>query len=187
MSLKTEDLIAGIKRYPIIVASAVLAVGLGLSQLYRQDGLPSATALLEERTAVGNRLKLNVVNSAQLAEQRDALVAANTAISGRLSRPAELANNQQFFYRIESETGTRYKDLKQLPPVPAVKGSTAYVSVPYNLIVEGNYGQLLSYLRRLEHSAPFCRVSSATLSRESNDINDPMLTLTLAIELLGQP
>ena len=187
MSLKTEDLVAGIKKYPIIVVSVALSVGLVLSRLYRQDGLPVATTLLEERTTVGNRLKLNVVNSAQLAEQRAAVVAANAAVSARLIRPAELANNQQFFYRIESETGTRYKDLKQLPPVPAVKGSTTYVAVPYNLIVEGNYGQLLSYLRRLENSAPFCRVSSATLSRESNDINDPMVNLTLTIELLGQP
>jgi hypothetical protein len=119
MSLKTADLVAGIKKYPIIVVSVALSVGLVLSRLYRQDGLPAATTLLEERTTVGNRLKLNVVNSAQLAEQRAAVVAANAAVSARLIRPAELANNQQFFYRIESETGTRYKDLKQLPPVPA--------------------------------------------------------------------
>lgn len=187
MSLKTQDLVAAVKKYPVIFASVALTVGLTLSIVYRQDGLPAANALLEERTKVGNRLRLNVVNSAQLVEQRQALVNANAAVAARLIRPAELANNQQFFYRIESETGTRYKDLKQLPPVAAVKGSPTYVAVPYNLIVEGNYGQILSYLRRLENSAPFCRVSSATLSRDSNDINEPLLTLTLAIELLGQP
>jgi hypothetical protein len=62
MSLKTADLVAGIKKYPIIVVSVALSVGLVLSRLYRQDGLPAATTLLEERTTVGNRLKLNVVN-----------------------------------------------------------------------------------------------------------------------------
>lgn len=187
MSLKTQDLVAAVKKYPVIFASVALIVGLTLSIVYRQDGLPAANARLEERTKVGNRLRLNVVNSAQLVEQRQALVNANAAVAARLIRAAELANNQQFFYRIEAETGTRYKDLKQLPPVAAVKGSSTYVAVPYNLIVEGNYGQLLRFLRRLENSAPFCRVSSATLSREASDINEPMLTLTLGIELLGQP
>ena len=49
MSLKTEDLVAGIKKYPIIVVSVALSVGLVLSRLYRQDGLPAATALLHRR------------------------------------------------------------------------------------------------------------------------------------------
>jgi hypothetical protein len=44
-------------------------------------------------------------------------VNANAAVAARLIGPAELADDQQFF-RIESEPGTRYKDLEQLPPSP---------------------------------------------------------------------
>jgi hypothetical protein len=53
MSLKTQDLVAAVE-VPVIFASVALTVGLTLSIVYRQDELPAANALLEERTKVGN-------------------------------------------------------------------------------------------------------------------------------------
>ena len=188
MSIKNEDVVSALKKYPVIFACGLLSVAILLAIYYRGDVVPAATTELETKTVLSDRLKANLVNSAQLAEQRDALVAANAAIAARLIRASELAKNQQYFYRLEAETGTKYKDLKQLPPTPTIKGGgNAYVAVPYSLVVEGGYSQLLNFMRRLEGGAPFCRVSSVNLTRETSELSNPLLVLTLSIELLGQP
>ncbi|MBL9208523.1 MAG: hypothetical protein JNN01_25800 [Opitutaceae bacterium] len=188
MSIKNEDVVSALKKYPLIFTCALVSAITMVAIYYRRDEMPVATAALDEKSSLSERLKLNIVNSAQLAEQRDALIAANAAVAARLIKASELAKNQQYFYRLEAETGTKYKDLKQLPPTPSIKGgSNAYVAVPYTLVVEGGYSQLLSFMRRLENGSPFCHVSSANLARETSDISNQLLVLNLSIELLGQP
>jgi hypothetical protein len=188
MSIKNEDVVSALKKYPIIFTCALVSAVTIAAIVYRRDELPVAAAALEEKMSQSERLKLNLVNSAQLAEQRDALIAANAAVAKRLIKASELAKNQQYFYRLEAETGTKYKDLKQLPPTPTTKGGgNAYVAVPYLIVVEGGYSQLLSFMRRLESGGPFCHVSGANLARESSEITNQLLVLTLNLELLGQP
>jgi Tfp pilus assembly protein PilO len=188
MSLKNEDVVAAVKKYPILVASGILSVAILLGMYFRAGELPAATAKLDEVTTLGERLKLNVVNSAQLEEQRAALAAANERVTTRLVRASELAKNQQYFYRLEAETGTKYNDLRQLPPGPTVKGGgNSYVAVPYQLAVVGNYTQLLTFVRRIEGGIHYPRITGATLTRESSDINSPALVLNLNLELLGLP
>jgi Tfp pilus assembly protein PilO len=188
MSLKNENVVAAVKKYPILFASGLVSVAILLAMYFRTGELPAASAKLDEVTTLGERLKLNLVNSAQLEEQRAALAAANERVATRLIRASELAKNQQYFYRLEAETGTKYNDLRQLPPTPTAKGGgNSYVAVPYQVAVVGNYTQLLTYLRRIEGGIHFPRITGATLTREGADINNPVLVLNLNLELLGLP
>lgn len=188
MSLKNEDVIAAFKKYPILFACGFISVAILVAMYFRTGELPTATAKLEEVTTLGERLKLNLVNSAQLEEQRAALAAANERVAARLVRASELAKNQQYFYRLEAETGTKFNDLRQLPPTPAARGGNhSYVAVPYQVAVVGNYTQLLTFLRRVEGGIHYPRIAGATLTRESADINSPVLVLNLNLELLGLP
>jgi hypothetical protein len=188
MSLKNEDVVAAVRKYPVLFGCGILTVALLVAMYFRTDALPAANTRLEEVTALGERLQANLVNSAQLEDQRAALAQANAQIAARLIRASELAKNQEYFYRLEAETGTKYADLRQLAPVPTAKGSTSgRVVVPYQLAVTGNYTQLLTYLRRIEGGSHFTRIVSATLNRDSNDITNPVLVLNLNLELLGLP
>jgi len=178
-----------LKKHPLSIGCALLSLALIATIVYRRDAMPAAVAELEDKATRGERLKANITNSAQLSEQREALVKANAVISGRLVKASELAKNLQYFYRLESETGTKFTDLRQLPTSGAVKAGSSYLPVPYSVTVEGTYFQLQTFLRRLENGIYYCRVLNTTLSRAVGGeiAGNQQLTLNLNLELLGQP
>ena len=179
-----------LKKHPLSVGCALLSLLLIAAIVYRRDAMPSTVTDLEDKAVRGERLKANITNSAQLTEQREALVKTNAAVSSRLVKASELAKNLQYFYRMEAETGTKYIELRQQASPTAVKPGNTYLSVPYTLTVEGSYLQLVTLLRRLENGKHFCRILNATLAGKGS--GEPsaaldLLTLTMNLELLGQP
>lgn len=176
------------KKHPLSISCALLSLILAVVIVFRRGSLPSASSELEAKQSQGERLKTNVTNAQHLTEQIDTLTVANAKIASRLVRPSELAKNQQYFYRLEAETGTKYSELRPPSTGSGVKGTmTNFVAVPYAVTVEGTYDQLLTYIRRLESGAAYCRIVSANFSRTGNDITSQNLVLALNLELLGLP
>lgn len=185
---KEKPSLSVLKKHPLSIGCACLSVLLIAAIFYRREEVPTVSAAVEERTAKGERLSANITNSAHLTEQREALVQANAAVAGRLVKATELAKNLQYFYRLEAETGTKYTDLRQLPTAAKLAPGTSYQPVPFALTVEGNYFQLVTFLRRLENGVYFCRILNSTLGRTGSDtLSNQQLTLNLNLELLGQP
>jgi hypothetical protein len=188
----TDQLVATLKANPISVACGALALALGVGIYFRSDRVPEGEALLDQRASLGERIAININNGDKLAEQYAAMTAARQQIEARLIHPDELAKNLQFFYKLEADTGTKLIDLRQnqLPTgKPGAKSRSAYFGVGFSVAVRGDYVRLLDFLRRLESSQRFCRVTAATIgvsgSTEKDRGNE--LTLNLSLELLGQP
>jgi hypothetical protein len=158
------------------------------------DSMPLATAEMEAKSNEGQRLAENIKNSFQLPEQLEALKAANREIESRIIRVGQLANNQQYFFRLESETGVKLLDLRQAQPprTAPLAAKAGNQPVGFNVSVQGSYAQVMDFLRRLESGIHYCRI----LTAELNPVDDTVLTgaprsnatrLTLNLELLGQP
>ncbi len=158
------------------------------------DNINSALA---QKTSEARRFKTNINNSTQLIEHVELLRTATKKISQRLMRESDLAANQQYFDKIESETGTKITDLQSGVNVGQPKGrglppKLLYSPVAYTCAVQGSYGQILKFLQRLESGEHFVRIVSANLSLAGGGSDgasgsaDPMLTLVLAVEFLGQ-
>ena len=191
MAISKEQAIAFIKKNPIGFGCGALCLVLAAAIYYRSDLVPTAVTELEQKSAEAERLGSNLKNAAQLQEQLDAMVAAGKQVDTRLVRPGDLAKNQQYFYKLEADTGTKLVDCRQ-NALPAEKDRKTiyYLTVPYTVAVQGEYAQLLGFLRRLESGAHYCRVLSATLTASGTGAGDSpenLLTLTLNLELLGQP
>lgn len=187
--MTTPELVALVKKNPISVGCGLLALACGLGLYFRSDRLPAALAELEEVAAEGQRLSSNIRNAAQLDEQVAAVAEANRVIEPRLVRPGELAQNLQFFYKLEAETGTKLLELRQ-NPLPANRGAakTAYIAISYAVSVQGDYVALIEFLRRIEHGSVYCRVLTANLVHVGGDLDrSAPLKLDLSLELLGQP
>jgi Tfp pilus assembly protein PilO len=190
MAISHEQLIAFVKKNPIGFGCGALCLALVVVMYYRADNVPAAEAELEQQSAEAERLASNLKNAAQLQEQLDTMLAAGKEVEARLVHPGDLAKNQQYFYKLEADTGTKI-DCHQ-NPLPAEKDrKTTYLSVPYTVNVQGDYAQILSALRRLESGSHYCRVLSATLTAAAvagtGEVTDSSLTLSLNLELLGQP
>jgi len=113
----------------------------------------------------------------------------NAHLQERVFHAPNLAQNLQYFYGLEGETGIQYLDLKQLPEPPKKKGTSFYTIVRFNLTIKGDYNQLLFYLQHLETQAHFCRVTALTL-RQNPEIDKnghPVLQMTLSLDFLGLP
>lgn len=184
MSLDAKDIAAALKRRPLLFTCGALCLALGLS-LYFRSGVPAELETrLAEREKEMKRLSNNVKFSAQLESQLQALRRANEVVAAGALRPAELARNQQLFYRLEAESGVKLVDIRQLAPPPPAKGApapVAYVSVPFSLTIRGDYEQIVEFLYRLDHGPALSRVTSASIARPE----DGAQSLSLTVDLLG--
>lgn len=180
------ELVSFLKKNPISVASGLIALACVGAMYVRSSEIPDAQAALEQKSAEGHRLSANIKNAAQLNEQVAVLSNAARQNDVRLLRLGELAKNLQFFYKLEAETGTKLLDLRQNSAAAKTAVKTEFLPVTFSLSVQGEYRAVLEFMRHLEVGAHFSRVMSATISSSGVDRSGPV-TLTLALELLGQP
>jgi hypothetical protein len=190
MSIQNEDVIRFVKKYPVGVSCGVVALAFGLATYFRADGLADLQRQLEQRSADGARQQTNIQYAALLSEHLASVTAANAAIADRAIDPRALANNLQFFYRLEADLGVKLLDLRQGTAVPTRKDGV-YQAVTYTVALEGRYLQVLEFLRRLESGERFCRLLTVNIVPRRNDGGaassaEPTLTLSLTLELLGK-
>lgn len=177
-----------IKKHPVGVGCGLLSLLLLVVINLRSGLFTEGEARLAEVTATGNRLKANINYSSQLSEQLATLTEAVDQLSKRTVRPGELAQNLQYFYKLEAESGARLIDLRQMNPVSPATAKNApaptFVSLPFNVGVQGDFENVMAFLRKLENGHHFSRVTQASL-RPSGTSNQ--LTLNLSVQLLGEP
>jgi hypothetical protein len=186
--MSNEEVFAFLRKNVISVACVVVSIGIGFVLYYGIDNLPLAEKVLAERTKAGELLAANIEDAHDLKEQNAALVAANAAISSRMISVGQLAENMQYFYRLESATGTKLTDPRQLSwnPPPKNAPKTSYTPIGFALTAQGDYGQVLDLLRRLENGEHYCRVITLNLRPQSDVRSGPML-MSISLELLGTP
>jgi hypothetical protein len=186
--MSNEDLMAFLRKNMISVACAIVSIGIGFVLYYRGDNLPDAEKVLAARTKEGELLAANIEDSSQLKEQHAALVAANEAISNRMIHVGQLAENMQYFYRLESATSTKLTDPRQLSwnPPPKNAPKTNFTPIGFALNAQGDYGQELDLLRRLEIGEHYCRIISLKI-RPQSDMRGGALLMTLSLDLMGTP
>jgi len=184
--MTNEEALVIIRKNPISFACGVLSFLLAVGSYLRMEALPDAEAEHTQKAAAAERITLNLKHSAQLKEQSEAMVAANTAIGTRIIRASELGNNTQYFYRLESATGVKILDLRQTTATVAKATKGTYSPVAFSVTVQGSFAQILGFLRQLESGAHYSRVLTATCSTNAAARTSP-LTLALTLELLGLP
>lgn len=191
MAFDIKLIVTPLKKHPLGFSAFGLAILLFIGISVRSGSKDDLILKLEEVTAQGQRLKNNLKYSADLDDQLTAINAATMEISDRAISPAALATNLQYFYRLESDLGVEYTDLRQGLPTKAAAGKS-YIAVPYTVSVQGTYSQLLDFIRNLEEGTHFIRFKTTNLAPGRNvgetgrDPTNPILALNLSIEILGR-
>ena len=190
MSISNEQLIAFIKKNPIGVGCGVLSLALAVTIYYRADLIPAAVTELNEKGALSDRYAANLKYGKDLPEQFQQFTEDNKTINSRLISASDILANQQYFYNLETVTGTKIGQTPLTTAAQARAAKTTFVPIGFNLNVTGTYPQLLDFLGRLENGLHFSRVLNARFSKASGAAgagNPDLLTLTLTLDLLGQP
>lgn len=185
------DLLTLIKKQPVAFACGLVALLCAVAIYFRGSAVDEARATFEEKDKESQKIALNARHAAGLAEQAQEIQAAARQFEARLVRAGDLANNLQFFYRLENETGAKLLDVRQ-NPIPATKPNapkTLYAAVPFSVTLQGTYAQVWAFLRRLETGAHFARLDRFTLSKveAGNLAATDQMNAVFTVELLGTP
>lgn len=181
------DLVAFVKKSPVVVACGAVSVGMLFGLYFRSDKISEAETLLSQKTTDADRYGNNLKNAVRLKEDHGALVAANKVIEGRAVRPVQLLHNAQYFYELERESGVKLLDSRQTRPGSVAKPAKGtYVPVAFSVRAEGTLPQVLDFLRRIESGAHYSRVMMANCSTDPEK-RSSQVTLALTVELLGLP
>lgn len=182
MSINSQTIIVGIKKFPLLILAGLVSVALAITIYLRSDLLVEQQAELDKKSAESTKHRANVSNSAQLPEHLEFLMQANNAVRDRTLNANSLAQNLQYFYKLEAEVGVKYTDLRPGPRDVLSANKGPYVPLNYALNVSGDFPRLITFLRRLEQGVYFCRINTATLNGSSSGV-----TLSLDLDLLGTP
>ncbi|WP_414660528.1 hypothetical protein [Horticoccus sp. 23ND18S-11] len=185
--MTNEEAMVLIKKNPISFGCGALSFVLAIGLYLRSEAMPDAEAALIQKTAAGERIALNIKYSAQLKEQLETLTNAGREIDKRVIRSSQLGTNTQYFYKVEADTGVKILDLRQTTPAVSTRPAKAsFLPVGFAVTAQGTMTQLLQFLRELENGAHYSRILSASCVGSPSARNAPV-TLTLSLELLGQP
>jgi hypothetical protein len=186
MSISNEQLFAFIKKNPIGVGCGLLSLALAFAIYYRSDLIPAAEAELDQKGTLSDRYTANLKYGKDLPEQFQQISEDSKTINSRLISAADILTNQQYFYNLETVTGTKIVQNQTTTAAQARGVKGAFVPIGFTLNVTGTYPQMLDLLGRLENGLHFARVLNARFAKTAST-NVDMLALTLSIEILGQP
>lgn len=188
MGASVKDITSLFKKRPISAGCGLLCLVLLVVIYVRLGTLAEAETRLGEVRTSGERLKTNINYSAKLEDQLTALTTAVEHLQQRAVRSGELAQNLQYFYRLEAESAVTLIDLRQMNPIAPAGAKNApapaFVSLPFSVGAQGEFDDVMTFLRKLENGHHFCRIIQASM-KPSNQNNQ--LVLSLSIQLLGAP
>jgi len=182
--MKTQDLVDFLKRYPTPCLSGLIVVVVMIVAYFRMDVNSELEGKYQMVSAEGATLMENIVNGSGLEEHVKTIQKQSAELESRLVRPAELAKNLQYFYRLEAETGARLGELRQVPLTNLTTAKGLFQPVMYSLVVTADYPVLMDYLHRLEEGICFYRMKNFSL-QHSRQSTRRMLVMAMNIELLG--
>jgi hypothetical protein len=158
--------------------------------IFRHFDFAETQSAFDNSAAEGQKLESNIANAGQLEEQLKTLEVANSSIASRLVNPSDLAINLQYFYKLEAETGVKLVDTHPIDSRALAKAGAKglYTSVQYAVTLQGGYARTLTFLRRLEHGASFCRIisGSCTQAQAEQGKGGGEISMSLTVELLGR-
>ena len=183
MSIQTKDIVNLWRRQPVLCSCGLVALGLLLSLYFRMGDREAVETVLAEQTKVRNRQSANIKYGVGLDAHTERLRKVNAELASDSLKVGELALNQQFFLRLEADTGVKLLDLRPLPVAAPAKDApaNAFVPIGFSLSVTGTYDQLIAFVTRLEEGATLGRVLNGGLAGSDTGTQ----TLSLTVELLG--
>lgn len=183
MSLDSKAVVDYCKRNTLLSACLGLIFLLLVILYFRFDEFARVEANLAERSAILKKLKANVSNSAQIDAHLRDLTAVNQGIASSALRVGDLAQNLKLFYELESSTGVKLIDVRPtgVPPAPKGAAPKSYVPIPFALTIQGDYAQLMNFLRQLESGRELCRINQANITASEEDTQ----RISIIIDVLG--
>ena len=186
--MKSNVFSTAIAKRKFAAACTLIVIALGATAYIRSSAVADAEQRLDSKAKEGGRLQANIANAALLKDPLEELKKINEQISASAVTPSNLADNLQYFYKLEAATGTKIVELRQTFLPGDQKGpKTQFVPVPYVLALQGDYKGVMNFLRSIETGTRIARFTSVTLAPTTADAGKGAMLMNANIEILGAP
>lgn len=186
--MKISGLAEKIRWSPLVSVSTGFLILFSAAGYWRAQAAARNGEQLRSIEAELNRLTNNVRNGQKLDAHYEKIKQGNENVKSRLVDAVDVATNQQYFYKLEADTGVKLIDLRQLSAGKKNK-SDNYSVISYVVSIQGEYNQALQFIRQLESGSRFCRITSSTLSvakwSEAGNGSLPILSVNINLDFLG--
>jgi Tfp pilus assembly protein PilO len=178
-----QQLINAIKRNPFLFFCLVVFVGLSVADYFLWQRQKAITSRHEEVRRSGESMFAALSSHSRMVGELNTVDDALKQIDDNLIVEADLAENQGYFFQLETLSRVHLTQLNQLSSQPSE--DRPYKAVPFSMRATGTYPQLISFLRELEGGPRQLRIRNFDFSR--SDAKSNALTLGLTVELLAGP
>jgi len=181
-----------VRKNPVLITCVSIILILSVYYGFRYSANPEAEERLSLVNEEADRLALNLKNSAQLAEQMASLEESMGLINAKLMQSTALALNQQYFYKLVSDTGTKLLELRQGTVLPNAKKENGFVPIPFVVSVQGEYPKVMAFLQNLESGSYILRIVTVNIAPVPGtslyeDSGTEMINMSISLEVLGVP
>ena len=183
MNPAIQQLLSAVRRAPFLVACFTLFVLLSVGNYFLWQRQQAITAQYDEVRRNGETMFSALSGYSRIIGQLATVDEALKQIDENLIAENDLAENQGYFYQLETLSRVRLTQLNQLSAQPA--DDSPYKAVPFSLRATGTYAQLIDFLRELESGPRQLRIKTFDFSRGNAKVDN--LVLGLTVELLGSP
>ena len=183
MNPAIQQLLNAVRRAPFLVACFTLFVLLSVGNYFLWQRQQAITAQYDEVRRKGETIFSALSGHSRIIGQLATVDEALKQIDENLIAENDLAENQGYFYQLETLSRVRLTQLNQLSAQPA--DDSPYKAVPFSVRATGTYAQLIDFLRELESGPRQLRIKSFDFSRGDAKVDN--LVLGLTVELLGSP
>ncbi len=189
--MNTQELIAKIKQYPIVVGGVILSLILVGAYFTRSGGASALDAKINDMENQLKRFTVNFENSTNLEPQLEEMKTLSAELNERTMDGLQRGLNLDYFYQFERDSNLRIINVAQQEGADTT-GETVgkpklerFDSIGFIVTAEGKYEDLLSFLYELQHDQYFVRIDSFSAQMASDALQDN-IRVELRLEILGK-
>jgi Tfp pilus assembly protein PilO len=176
------QLLALIRRYPLVVVCAFVTIGLGITSYYLWQQRQELATGHDTVRRNGEDVLLSLSSLPRVSSELASVKEATEFINANLVKEGDLAENLGYFYQLETVSKVKLTQVGQLSSQPTSADAT-FIAIPFSLRATGSYRQVMRFIRELETGPRLCRIQTYAFTGNEGD----NVQLDLTLEMLGRP
>ncbi len=182
-----------LKTFPILFVCGILILLSSTLLMIRGSKVEERKQELQELERKWSQMQVNLDRSRELEEEVARLDQQLERLRERLFEVDEVAENFEFFYQLEEENNVKLRQFTQGKPGDGEdleigrKGLSNFSVLPYAMVAEGNFAELLEFLTALNHADPIVRIDDVRLAKAGDSARSQELVVRFNCHVLATP
>lgn len=175
--------IATVRRHPLSALCAIICISCGIACWYIAGNMKWLELEHKQVTQDTDLSQLSLISGPSVKQERLGALVITRQIEDNLVVEDNLAENLQYFYRIEDRTKAHLIELRPMNSVIS-DSKSLYRKVPFAIRLAGTYEQVGGFLHGIETGPRLAEITALTLRR--TELGGAGVTVDMEVELLGR-